>query len=81
MVWPSQQRRVVERMPERRGIALALTASFMFCGIGFGSAVAGWVYPVYGYTGVLSASLLFFVMATVCLAVSYSQTKAAIPVM
>lgn len=80
MVWPSQQRRVVERMPERRGIALALTASFMFCGIGFGSAVAGWVYPAYGYMGVLSASLLFFVMATVCLMVSYSRIKAAIPV-
>ncbi|TWE02829.1 DHA1 family inner membrane transport protein [Pseudomonas sp. AG1028] len=70
IVWPSQQRRIVELMPEQRGIALALTASFMFAGIGTGSAVAGWLYPVVGYTGLLLASLLFLLLAFVSLRVS-----------
>lgn len=70
IVWPSQQRRIVELMPEQRGIALALTASFMFAGIGSGSAVAGWLYPRVGYTGLLLASLLFLLLAFVSLRVS-----------
>lgn len=70
IVWPSQQRRIVELMPEQRGIALALTASFMFAGIGTGSAVAGWLYPRVGYTGLLLASLLFLLLAFVSLRVS-----------
>lgn len=70
IVWPSQQRRIVELMPEQRGIALALTASFMFAGIGTGSAVAAWLYPRVGYTGLLLASLLFLLLAFVSLRVS-----------
>ena len=70
IVWPSQQRRIVELMPEQRGIALALTASFMFAGIGSGSAVAAWLYPVVGYKGLLLASLLFLLLAFVSLRVS-----------
>lgn len=67
IVWPSQQRRIVELMPEQRGIALALTASFMFAGIGTGSAVAGWLYPAFGYIGLLLASLMFLLFAFVSL--------------
>lgn len=70
IVWPSQQRRIVELMPEQRGIALALTASFMFAGIGSGSAVAAWLYPVVGYKGLLLASLLLLLLAFVSLRVS-----------
>jgi predicted MFS family arabinose efflux permease len=77
MLWPSQQRRIVELMPHLRGIALALSASFVFCGIGLGSAVAGWVYPVFGYSGVLGSSILFLVLATASLAVSRASVKTA----
>lgn len=63
ILWPTQQRRVVELRPALRGIGLALTASFLFCGIGTGSAVAGWVYPRYGYEGALMASIGFLALA------------------
>jgi DHA1 family inner membrane transport protein len=75
IVWPSQQRRIVELMPEQRGIALALTASFMFCGIGVGSAAAGWFYPVFGYIGLLFASLMFLLLALVSLIFSNSRAR------
>lgn len=75
IVWPSQQRRIVEQMPEQRGIALALTASFMFGGIGLGSAVAGWIYPQYGYMGLLLTSLAFLSLAFVCLRFSDSRVR------
>lgn len=75
IVWPSQQRRIVELMPEQRGIALALTASFMFCGIGVGSAAAGWIYPVFGYIGLLLASFMFLLMALVSLIFSNSCAR------
>lgn len=75
IVWPSQQRRIFELMPEQRGIALALTASFMFCGIGVGSAATGWIYPVFGYTGLLLASLMFLLMALVSLIFSNSRAR------
>lgn len=67
IVWPSQQRRIVGLLPEQSGIALALTASFMFCGIGVGSAIAGWLYPAFGYIGLLLASLMFLLLAFVSL--------------
>ncbi len=70
IVWPTQQRRMVELRPEQRGIALALTASFLFCGIGLGSAIAGWVYPAYGYAGLLASSLLSLSLALGCLVFS-----------
>ncbi len=76
IVWPSQQRRIVELMPEQRGIALALTASFMFAGIGTGSAVAGWLYPIVGYIGLLLASLLFLLLAFVSL--RFSEWRARV---
>ncbi|WP_287029166.1 MFS transporter [Pseudomonas sp. UBA6310] len=76
IVWPSQQRRIVELMPEQRGIALALTASFMFAGIGTGSAVAGWLYPILGYSGLVLASLLFLLLAFVSLRFSEWRARA-----
>lgn len=77
ILWPSQQRRIIELAPHLRGIALAVTASFVFCGIGFGSAVAGWVYPSYGLGGVLSSSVFFILMAAASLRVSCRQPVSA----
>ncbi|HGS7288992.1 MFS transporter [Klebsiella pneumoniae] len=68
LLWPSQQRRIVELSSARhRGIALALTSAFMFGGIGFGSAVASWVYPVAGFYGLAGMSVAFIVLALVSL--------------
>ena len=68
LLWPSQQRRIVEMAdPQTRGIALALTSAFMFCGIGFGSAVASWIYPAYGFYGVMVSAVLFLLLALVSL--------------
>nr|WP_318383623.1 MFS transporter [uncultured Enterobacter sp.] len=64
LLWPTQQRRIVEIAdPATRGISLALTSAFMFCGIGFGSAVASWVYPLTGFYGVMGISVLFLLLA------------------
>lgn len=70
LLWPSQQRRIVELNPQQRGLALALTASFIFAGISFGSALAGWIYPGAGYGGVIGASTLLLVLAAASLRVS-----------
>lgn len=68
LLWPSQQRRIVEIAdPQTRGISLALTSAFMFCGIGFGSAVASWLYPLYGFYGVMVSAVLFLLLALVSL--------------
>ena len=68
LLWPSQQRRIVEMAdPQTRGISLALTSAFMFCGIGFGSAVASWIYPAYGFYGVMVSAILFLLLALVSL--------------
>lgn len=68
ILWPTQQRRIVEiTSPQQRGIALALTSAFMFCGIGFGSAVASWVYPTLGFYGVMGSALLFLALAVLSL--------------
>ncbi|MBS0970766.1 MFS transporter [Nissabacter archeti] len=71
LLWPSQQRRIVELSSARhRGIALALTSAFMFGGIGFGSAVASWVYPVAGFYGLAGLSVAFILLALLSLALS-----------
>ncbi|MBW8836024.1 MAG: MFS transporter [Burkholderia sp.] len=76
-----QQRRIVEMVPDRRGTALALTASFVFCGIGFGSAVAGHVYPVFGFAGVICTSLGFLALSSVSLIISRaSVARIQVPV-
>lgn len=79
ILWPSQQRRVVEVLPEQRGMALALTASFVFLGIAFGSALAGWVYPVAGYAGTLMSSLVLLGLAAATLAFSRHRPPARLP--
>ncbi|WP_318390116.1 MFS transporter [Enterobacter sp.] len=64
LLWPTQQRRIVEISdPQTRGISLALTSAFMFCGIGFGAAVASWIYPVWGFYGVMASSVGFLLLA------------------
>lgn len=64
LLWPTQQRRIVEiSTAETRGISLALTSAFMFCGIGFGSAVASWLYPLSGFYGVMISSVMFLLLA------------------
>nr|WP_238593047.1 MFS transporter [Kosakonia sacchari] len=64
LLWPTQQRRIVEIASETtRGISLALTSAFMFCGIGFGSAVASWLYPLFGFYGVMLSAVLFLLLA------------------
>lgn len=75
LLWPTQQRRIVELMAPKRGIALALTASFLFCGIGFGSAVAGWIYPRYGYAGTLACSIALLAMALASLRISVQRYR------
>ncbi len=71
LLWPSQQRRIVELSSVRhRGIALALTSAFMFGGIGFGSAVASWIYPIAGFYGLVGMSVVFIVLALVSLQLS-----------
>ncbi|EOC0207303.1 MFS transporter [Cronobacter dublinensis] len=76
LLWPSQQRRIVELSSVRhRGIALALTSAFMFGGIGFGSAVASWVYPIAGFYGLAGMSVVFIVLALVSLQLSEKFKK------
>lgn len=71
MVWPSQQRRIVELASEQlRGVALAVTASFVFAGIAFGSALAGWLYSRYGLHANLLGSLIQLLLAWGCLKLS-----------
>ena len=68
LLWPSQQRRIVELASVRhRGIALALTSAFMFGGIGFGSAVASWIYPLAGFYGLIGMSVVFILLAMLSL--------------
>ncbi|HBR6910353.1 TPA: MFS transporter [Klebsiella pneumoniae] len=76
LLWPSQQRRIVELASVRhRGIALALTSAFMFGGIGFGSAVASWIYPVAGFYGLAAMSVTFIVLALCSLQLSEKLRK------
>lgn len=71
LLWPTQQRRIVEiSSTATRGISLALTSAFMFCGIGFGSAVASWLYPLFGFYGVMISSVLFLLLALTSLGIS-----------
>jgi predicted MFS family arabinose efflux permease len=57
MIWPSQQRRMVELEAPFRGLALALSSSFMFTGMSFGSAVGGWAYRMGGRVAVLGLTI------------------------
>ncbi|WP_336702676.1 MFS transporter [Pantoea dispersa] len=76
LLWPSQQRRIVELASVRhRGIALALTSAFMFGGIGFGSAVASWIYPLAGFYGLIGMSVAFILMAMLSLQMSEKRRQ------
>lgn len=78
LLWPSQQRRIVELSSVRhRGIALALTSAFMFGGIGFGSAVASWIYPLAGFYGLAGISVAFILLALLNLRLSEKFRKPA----
>ncbi|MDZ7323221.1 MFS transporter [Kosakonia sacchari] len=71
LLWPTQQRRIVEiASAATRSISLALTSAFMFCGIGFGSAVASWLYPLFGFYGVMLSAVLFLLLALISLWIS-----------
>jgi len=78
VIWPSQQRRIVELSADLRGVALALTASFVFAGIAFGSALAGTLYLHGGFRANLGGSLLLLGLAWVCLKLS---ARRALPVL
>ena len=76
LLWPSQQRRIVELASVRhRGIALALTSAFMFGGIGFGSAGASWIYPLAGFYGLIGMSVAFILLAMVSLQLSEKRRQ------
>ncbi|WP_262264155.1 MFS transporter [Pantoea dispersa] len=76
LLWPSQQRRIVELASVRhRGIALALTSAFMFGGIGFGSAVASWIYPLAGFYGLIGMSVAFILLAMLSLQLSEKRRQ------
>ncbi|WP_338671261.1 MFS transporter (plasmid) [Pantoea dispersa] len=76
LLWPSQQRRIVELASVRhRGIALALTSAFMFGGIGFGSAVASWIYPLAGFYGLIGMSVVFILLAMLSLQLSEKRRQ------
>jgi predicted MFS family arabinose efflux permease len=57
MIWPSQQRRMVELEGPMRGLALALSSSFMFIGMAFGSALGGRAYVAGGRVAVISVTI------------------------
>jgi predicted MFS family arabinose efflux permease len=78
VVWPTQQRRVVEFWPDQRGLALALTASFMFCGMGVGAALGGAMQVRYGLPGLAGAGTAWFALALLMIRVTRRpQTLAA----
>ncbi|MYN38533.1 MFS transporter [Duganella sp. FT109W] len=75
IIWPSQQRRIVELSAELRGVALAVTASFVFAGIAFGSALAGLLYARYGHHANLLGSLGLLLLALAFLALSARRAQ------
>jgi predicted MFS family arabinose efflux permease len=70
VVWPSQQRRLVELETPYRGLVLALNSSFMFSGMAVGSALGGFVYTSFGFVAVLELSIGMIAMGLVSLAYS-----------
>jgi DHA1 family inner membrane transport protein len=75
IIWPSQQRRMVELEPEFRGIALALNSTFFFFGVAAGSFLGGVSYSHLGYNSLLIFSTLLTCMSLVALRYS-TRTKA-----
>jgi predicted MFS family arabinose efflux permease len=75
IVWPSQQRRMVELEPAFRGIALALSSSFLFLGMAFGSAVGGAAYAARGLGATLAASIVLIALGLGALAFSMRSAR------
>ncbi len=73
--WPSQQRRIVELEPALRGLALAVTASFLFTGIAAGSALGGAFYPKFGLSSVLMTSIVLLLIGLGTLSFSVRAMK------
>ena len=68
IIWPSQQRRMIELEPGFRGIALALNSTFLFLGVAAGSSLGGASYPVFGYNSLLISSIFLMIAGLVALA-------------
>lgn len=81
VIWPSQQRRIVELEPDFRGMALALNASFMFAGIATGSALGGVFYPRLGFDAILAISIGLIVAGLSFLKYSMNATHNEIDVL
>jgi DHA1 family inner membrane transport protein len=79
IILPSQQRRMVELEPQFRGIALALNATFLFCGVAAGSFFGGLSYPLLGYSSLLIFSILLTCIGLVAL--GYSKRAKALQTM
>ena len=77
MAWPSQQRRMVELQPAFRGLALALSSSFLTAGMAFGSAVGGAAYTWRGYPAALVVSIALMALGLAALTVSI-RARAAV---
>ena len=70
IVWPSQQRRMVELQPAFRGITLALSSSFLTAGMAAGSALGGVAYVSRGFAGSLICSMLLIALGLAALTYS-----------
>lgn len=75
IIWPTQQRRVVELFPDSVGVALAITGAFLFSGIGLGSTLAGLIYPYFGYLGVMLCTIFFLALAKLSLCISIAKNQ------
>jgi DHA1 family inner membrane transport protein len=76
IIWPSQQRRMVELEPEFRGISLALNSTFLFFGVAAGSFFGGVSYSRFGYHSLLICSILLMCIGLVAL--GYSKREKAL---
>jgi predicted MFS family arabinose efflux permease len=77
MIWPSQQRRMVELEAPFRGLALALSSSFMFTGMSFGSALGGRAYALGGRGAVLGITIALLSLGLAALVYSRRAARQA----
>jgi DHA1 family inner membrane transport protein len=67
---PGQQRRIVELVPEMRGLVLALNSSSLFGGMALGGYIAGKVVPVFGLMALPVVSIALAVLSLLLLRAS-----------
>jgi predicted MFS family arabinose efflux permease len=79
MLWPSQQRRMVELEAPFRGLALALSSSFMFTGMAFGSALGGRAYAMGGRSAVLGLTIALLSVGLASLGYSRRAARRSVP--